>query len=453
SLADYVPKIADFGLAKLRETTEGVTHTGAVIGTPLYMAPEQAEGRLDEIGPATDIYALGAILFELLTGQPPLRGESDVDTLRRIVSDDPPLVRIARPRVPRDLEAICLKCLEKRPAQRYLTAGELALDLRRFQNGTPTIARPIGISHRAWRWSRKRPAIAALLLISSALLVLLAGGAGLYNVRVSNALKEAETERIRAENETLQTRRLLYTADVRSAYDAWHLMNRNSALELLSRHIPKPGQPDLREFSWHWLSGQCHGEVRSFVGHSDEVFSVDFSPNGKNCATASKDGTARIWDVPTGKQLHVLLGHTTEVTCVQYSPDGTRLATGSEDHQVIVWDSLSGESLFTLSGHEDHILTVAFSPDGQQLASGGRDRQVRLWNLADQRPLATITPQGGVIRCLRYSPDGQSLAACDESGLIHRWNTETWQSLPTLFQTDGPLFAIDFKEDSEHLVA
>lgn len=460
SLADYIPKITDFGLAKLRETTEAVTHTGAVIGTPLYMAPEQAEGRLDEIGPATDIYALGAIFFELLTGQPPLRGESDVDTLRRIVSDDPPLVRIARPRIPRDLEAICLKCLEKRPAHRYLKSSDLAEDLHRFLSGTPTEARPIGTTRRVWRWARRRPAITALMLVSLLLLVLLVSGTGIYNARLANALNtaksernRAEAERNRAEAETLASRKLLYSAEVRLAYDAWQTLNRARTLELLTRQIPDDGQLDLREFAWHWLWGQCHAEIRSFVGHTDEIFSVDFSPDGKTLATASKDGTARIWDVSTGKMQHLLEDHTTEVTCVRFSPDGKRLATGSEDCQILVWDPQSGELLFTLSGHENHVLTIAFSQDGRQLASGGRDDCVRLWNLDTKETIRVLTEPSRHVRCIRYAPDGRLLVACDEGGAIHCWNTDDWTALPPFEKVEGSLFAVEFHEDSRRLVA
>jgi WD40 repeat protein/serine/threonine protein kinase len=445
-LSSYIPKLTDFGLAKLRESTDADTRTGTVIGTIEYMAPEQAEGRLRDIDAHTDIYALGAILYELLTGRPPLRGETYVDTLRRIVTDDPPLVRLARPGVSRDVEAICHKCLEKNPSQRYGSASELAADCRRFLDGQATVARPIGPLRRLGRWSRRRPAFAALLLVSTVSLTVFVTGALIYNARLADALSTAEFE-------SSTSRQLLYSAEVRLAFDAWGSLNRTRTLELLSHHIPAVGQPDLREFAWHWLWGQCHSEVRSFVGHTDEVFSVAFSPDGKTLATASKDGTARTWDVATGNPRHTLAGHTAEVICVAFSPDGTRLVTGSEDRQLIIWDSNTGESLFTLAGHEDHILAVAFSPDGRQLASGGRDDCVRLWDLETRLPLRVLDDPLQHVRSIRYSPDGRVLAACDEAGLIHRWDTETWKPFPPLAVADGSLFAIDFHPDSRRLLA
>ncbi len=452
-LSDYVAKLTDFGLAKLHESSSGATRTGVVIGTIDYMAPEQAQGQSSNIGPATDVYGLGAILYELLTGRPPLRGETDVDTLRRIVTDDPPSLRFSRRGIPRDVEAICLKCLEKRPELRYPSAAALADDCRRFLSGQATLARPIGPARKLLRWSRRRPAIAALLLVSTSSLIALTAGSLVYNARLADALTTAEVERARAESESHTSRLLLYSADVRLAYDAWRSLNRARTLELLKRHIPAPGQQDQREFAWHWLWGQCHAELRQFTGHGDEVFQIAFSPDGTALASASKDGTARIWDAATGQQRHVLRGHEDEVTCVAFSPDGSLLATGSEDRQVILWNVAGGERIAALADHQDHVLAVAFSPDGKHLASGGRDRCVRLWDLQSRREERVLDDALDVVRSVRFSPDGKLLAACDEGGSVHRWNTERWQPLPPLAKANGHLFAIDFSPDSQRLVA
>ncbi len=160
------PKITDFGLAK-RVDDARLTHSGAVIGTPSYMAPEQAEGRIAEIGPSTDIYALGAILYELLTGRPPYLGSNASDTIRQIATDDPVPPRLLQPRIPRDLETICRRALERDPRRRYLSAQALSDDLRRFREGLPVVARPVTLMERFWKWSRRRPAAAGLLAVSS----------------------------------------------------------------------------------------------------------------------------------------------------------------------------------------------------------------------------------------------------------------------------------------------
>ena len=176
-VAEWGPKITDFGLAKRLEE-DGRTQTGAILGTPNYMAPEQAEGRVRDIGPATDVYALGAILYELLTGRPPFGGDTVLQTLELVRTQEPkPPSRLGRA-VPRDLETICLKCLHKAPARRYPTAQALAEDLRRFLAGEPITARPVGAPERAVKWVRRRPALAGLLAVSAAAaLALLALGA------------------------------------------------------------------------------------------------------------------------------------------------------------------------------------------------------------------------------------------------------------------------------------
>jgi serine/threonine-protein kinase len=162
--ADGTPKISDFGLAKQLDSQVGRTQTGAIVGTPSYMAPEQAEGKSRGVGPATDVYALGAILYELLTGRPPFQAETPLDTAMKVVSEEPVPPRRLRPKLARDLETICLKCLEKEGRRRYASALELAEDLRRQLDGEPILARPLGPAGRLARWARLRPALAATLV-------------------------------------------------------------------------------------------------------------------------------------------------------------------------------------------------------------------------------------------------------------------------------------------------
>jgi serine/threonine protein kinase/tetratricopeptide (TPR) repeat protein len=218
NLQSVIPKIADFGLAKFRESGVGATESGDVLGTASYLPPEQAQGRTKEIGPAADTYALGAILYEMLTGRPPFRGESRVETILQVLTAEPVAPRILQPRVPRDLETICLKCLQKDPRQRYASALEMAEDLRRFLAGEPIRARPVGLWEKGVKWLRRRPAVAALLAVS-AIAVLGFLGLGLwtvvtlhwYNRELQGQTRRAERGRVDAEANLTESLGLLDT--------------------------------------------------------------------------------------------------------------------------------------------------------------------------------------------------------------------------------------------------
>jgi serine/threonine protein kinase/tetratricopeptide (TPR) repeat protein len=206
-----VPKIADFGLAKRVDDDSGQTHSGTILGTPSYMAPEQAEGKNRELGPPADIYALGAIFYELLASRPPFKAGNPIDTIRQVIEQEPVPPRQLEPGVPRDLETICLKCLQKDPARRYASATELADDLRRFLNDEPIRARPTPAWERAWKWSKRRPTLVALLGVSVAAAVALVLFIIWHNVSLQGELIQARAEERLArerEQEAIEAQRL-----------------------------------------------------------------------------------------------------------------------------------------------------------------------------------------------------------------------------------------------------
>jgi len=227
------PKVTDFGLARRLEGDEGLTLSGVPVGTPSYMAPEQARGKRQAIGPATDVYALGAVLYELLTGRPPFRAESATATLQQVVADDPVPPARLNPQVPRDLQTICLKCLHKEPPKRYASAAALAEDLRRFLGGEPIAARRTGRLERLIRWARRRPAAAALsgALVVTALLVLALVGGGLWLSGQRQAAAQAAADDLREADELLQS----------------DLARTRAALERAKGRLGASGPPELQE--------------------------------------------------------------------------------------------------------------------------------------------------------------------------------------------------------------
>ncbi len=333
-LADGTPKITDFGLVKKLDETAVLTQSGAVMGTPSYMAPEQALGNIREQGPASDIYALGAILYELLAGRPPFKAASPMETLLQVAADEPVPPSRLQPKVPADLETICLKCLEKAQARRYATALALAEDLRRFQAGEAIQARPAGRLERGWKWARRRPAQAALAAVSGlALVVMLIGGLS-FNVQLRQernaALAEkdhAEREWQRAERNEAETnrqkakveeqrkraeereadakreldlsRRSLLTAQVARAAGVWS-HDPLQALRLLQDETTCP--KELRDFAWGYYHLQCKRWLAKILDSGQGgILRVSVTRDGKLAASAGADGSVKLWDMETRK--------------------------------------------------------------------------------------------------------------------------------------------------------
>ncbi len=402
---DFEPKLTDFGMAKLMEQERGETRTGARIGTPAYMSPEQAAGRIHELDVRSDVYALGAVLYEMLTGSAPAAGESDIESLRKVLYEEPLAPRRVRREVPRDLEAICLKCLARRQAERYPTAQSLAEDLQRYLAGRPTDARPVLAIEAAWKWARRRPAVATAWGVVLAAMLTVMGMFVSYDASLSRALGDA--------------RRLLYAADMRIALDAWHHDNVAVIHERLAQYVPQEGEEDLRTFPWYFLHRRAYGDRQELYREKNDIYAVAYSPDGTLLVSAGADREIQCWDVARQSLRPPLVGHSADVNDLEFSADGRWLASSSDDQTIRVWTIDGSAEPRVLSGFAlDAVWGLSFSPDGDVLAAAGKEGNIWLFTTDNWQLAQTLPGTPHTLHEIAFSPDNTRLAVTDGQNVV-----------------------------------
>jgi WD40 repeat protein len=454
------PKITDFGLAK-RLDQQGQTQTGAIMGTPSYMAPEQAEGKKD-VGPPADVYALGAILYECLTGRPPFKAATPFDTIMQVLSDEPVPPTRLQPRTPIDLETICLKCLQKRPGDRYSSAGDLADDLGRFLRGEPIAARPVGALERGWKWVCRHPSgtglgvasiVAALALVAFFVSQSYQGRLAEANTRLAAALDEAERARHNEEEQKKQTEAALERVERFRYFNLIALAGREVAANDLGRADELLDQcPEgLRGWEWNYLRGRAHLPRTISRKHKDQVLCVAYSSDGDRLASGGRDGSVRIRDENLWREKVVLIpAHKGAVRAVALSPDGLHLASAGDDHVVRVFELTNKKDVFrpdkggklfverfVLRQHERPVLAIAYSPDGRRLASADEGGTVLLWEPGAGQP-RRLDGHKGAVRGLAFSRGGKELASAGADRLVKVWEAASGKFLFQLPPLPGP---------------
>jgi serine/threonine protein kinase/WD40 repeat protein len=375
------PRVTDFGLAKRLEGNSELTVTGQVLGSPNYMPPEQATARRGKLSRQSDVYSLGAMLYHLLAGRPPFVGEVLTDTLDQVLNANPVSPRLLHPNLPRDLETLCLKCLEKDPAKRYPTAQAVADELGRFLRSEPIQARPVSVPEKCWRWCRRKPAWAASLSVIGILVMVIVIGSPIAIYRINRESQGANNARKTEVRLRQQLEHRAYASDMNRAQRALEVNELGPALKLLNRYRPSSkSETDLRGWEWRYLWNQCRSEAES-----------------------------------------VLYKARNGVTALSVSHDGAWLAVGEQDHCVSVWD-LAARGVITNLPTRGHAVRAAFSPRQPLLAysdvpgygSYATNYSIHLWNAATRQEVWT-RPLSYFCYGVAFSADGRTIVTSTQN--------------------------------------
>jgi WD40 repeat protein len=494
-------KVIDFGVAKAAQgkLTDQTCFTALeqFIGTPAYMSPEQADLGGQDIDTRSDIYSLGILLYELLTGRTPFDpkqlASDSFDAMRQRIREEEPwrpstfvdlLPRESRllaaqqrqidparlaPALRGDLDWIVMKCLEKDRTRRYETASALAADIQRHLNNEPVLARPPSKIYRIRKlYQRNRVAATAAMAVLAALVLGIVAST-IETVRANHAQAIAVTERANAvqqrnsadearrlaEQRGEQLRRNLYAAQLNMSAQASSLASGLPRVnELLSPW--RATTPDLRGWEWYYLVGLEHRDLLTFGGHVRGAWSVAWSPDSRYIAVCGVDRMAYLYDTFTGNRVRVLADSKDELQSIAWSPDGRLIAAGGRDLVVHLWDARSGRQVRALSGHASLIEIVAFSPDSRRLITGGSDKAAFIWDLESGSVAQKLFNGEGAIRAAAWSPDGRRFAVTvrdRNEGTIKVVDAGSYETLSTFVAHAQSIKYLAWSPDSQKLAS